>query len=271
MRAKRSQSMEINAQRTQNLETAVQMNEIIEVNSIGSGIRNEHNGGDDGGSVNEDIEDKNEDLMMDLLINEAREEMEQDEAEVEGEVIAANQRPQWERGSSVLAERQAPMDAHEGGASQSLRFIQNADGKRIVAAVQRPGPAGPQSPMHWELVLSGATEAGNSDNSAGEMRSNARPAARNRGELKTSSSVYTQLSQRQQVNQRKAMRKESEVRELREMNIFLDEIDEEIDEATPEGTKKKYRPIQDDFEVHLYLFSINMNPNMLTLVVGLLS
>jgi len=201
--------MEINAQRTQDLETMIQMNDVIEINSGDSGIRNGDNGEDDDGNVNENIEGENDDLMMDLLIDEAREKMEQDEAEAEEEAIAANQRPRWERGSSILAERHAPMDAHEGCASQSLHFTQNADGERIVAAVQRPGPMGPQSPMHWELVLSGATEAGNLPIS--EARPSARPAARNHGEFKASSSVSKQLSLRQQVNQRKAMRKENEV------------------------------------------------------------
>jgi hypothetical protein len=87
--------------------------------------------------------------------------MEQDEAEAEEEMIAANQHPRWGFGSSVLAERHTPMNAHEGRAGQSLRFTQNADGERIVAAVQRPDSMGSQSPMRWELILSGATEAGN--------------------------------------------------------------------------------------------------------------
>jgi hypothetical protein len=73
MRIKRSQLMEINAQRIQDLEITVQMNDVIEVNSGDSGIRNGGNGGGDDGNVNENIEDENDDLMVDLLIDEARE------------------------------------------------------------------------------------------------------------------------------------------------------------------------------------------------------
>jgi hypothetical protein len=270
---RRSQPTGIDVQGTQDLDTTtMQVDEVIpaakEVDgsdgSDGSGGGDGGDGGDDDGSgiVNEGVEGKNEDFMMDLLIDEAREAMEQDEAEAVKQAAAANQRPQWERGPSVLAERQAPLDAHERRASQSLRFTQNADGERIVAAVQRPDPMGSQSPMYWESVLSGGAAAvvaaaGNSRSSlsvSSEAGSSAKPAARDRGELETaSSSVRKQLSQRQQVNQRKAMRKKSEARELREMNVFLDEIDEEIDEATPEGTKRKYGPIQDDFEVCLFI------------------
>lgn len=234
----------------------MQMDEVIptnEVGSSGSGNRDGGDGGDDDGIVNEGDESKNEDMIMDLLMDESREQMEQDEAVAEEKAAVANQRPQWERGSSVLAERQAPIDVHERHASQSLHFTQNADGERIVAAVQRPGLMGPQSLMHGGSVLSGATAANSRNSLVSEVEPGAKPAARNHSELKAASSslVSKQLSRRQQVNQRKAMRRESEIKEKREMNIFMDAIDEEIDEATPEGTKKKYGPIQDDFEVHL--------------------
>jgi hypothetical protein len=278
--------MGIDTQGIQDLETAMmQVDEVIPVKEVsggsgssGGGTRDGGNEGDSDGIVNEGVESKNEDVMMDLLIDEAKEKMEQDEAEEEEEAAAANRRPQWERGSSVLAERQAPLDAHERDANQALLFTQNTDGERILAAVQRPGLVGPQSLMHWESVLSGGavTTAGNSRNSpAGEVGPSAKPAARDHGELKAAlSPICKQLSQRQQVNQRKAMRKKSEAQEQREMNIFLDEIDEEINEATPEGTKNKYRPIQDDFEVctssPTSLFSFSIDLNMLTSVVGLL-
>ncbi|TMC17191.1 MAG: hypothetical protein E6J34_19020 [Chloroflexi bacterium] len=57
------------------------------------------------------------------------------------------------------------------------------------------------------------------------------------------------LSIRQQVNLIQQGRQEREVRQRRQMNDFLDQLDQEIDDAIPIGTKNKYRPIQDDFEV----------------------
>jgi hypothetical protein len=41
------------------------------------------------------------------------------------------------------------------------------------------------------------------------------------------------------------------------MNDFLDQLDQEIDDATPVGTKNKYRPIQDDFEVIFLIVNQN--------------
>ncbi len=57
------------------------------------------------------------------------------------------------------------------------------------------------------------------------------------------------LSVRQQVNLIQQGRQERGVRQRRDMNDFLDLLDKEIDDATPVGTKNKYKPIQDDFEV----------------------
>jgi hypothetical protein len=59
----------------------------------------------------------------------------------------------------------------------------------------------------------------------------------------------TSLSARQQVNLIQQERQEREVGQRRDMNDFLDRLDKEIDEAIPVGTKNKYKPIQDDFEV----------------------
>ena len=76
----------------------------------------------------------------------------------------------------------------------------------------------------------------------------------------------TSLSDRQQVSLIQQGRQEREVRQRRDMNEFLDQLDQEIDDATPVGTKNKYRPIQDDFEV----VSFTMNHNELTFVIGFL-
>ena len=61
------------------------------------------------------------------------------------------------------------------------------------------------------------------------------------------------LSTRRQVNLIQQGRQEREVRQRRDMNDFLDRLDQEIDDATPVGTKNKYRPIQDDFEVTSFI------------------
>ena len=65
------------------------------------------------------------------------------------------------------------------------------------------------------------------------------------------------LSTRQQVNLIQQGRQEREVRQRRDMNNFLDQLDQEIDDATPAGTRNKYRPIQDDFEVNPFIIIIN--------------
>ena len=64
-----------------------------------------------------------------------------------------------------------------------------------------------------------------------------------------------QLSARQQTNQFQQKRQTREIQQLRDMNDFLNELDQEIDEAIPAATKKKYKPIQDDFQVINHILS----------------
>ena len=40
------------------------------------------------------------------------------------------------------------------------------------------------------------------------------------------------------------------------MNDFLNQLDQEIDDAIPAATKKKYKPIQDDFQIINHILSI---------------
>ena len=122
------------------------------------GIAHGELGDDDSGIDN--IENGEEDTMMDVLMSEALKEMEsQDDTEAEMPAEGVHQRPQWERGSSILVERQAILDAHERSANQSLRFTENADGEQIIATVQRP-QARSQSKGNWESVLSDRTAVG---------------------------------------------------------------------------------------------------------------
>lgn len=204
---------------------------------------------DDRGIDDDQVGD--EDAMMDVLMGEALKAMEKNDAKAELLGEAVHHRPEWERGSSILVERQGPLDAHQRRANQSLRFIENADGERVVATIQRPGQMEPQSVRNWELALFGGAETADSL-PLGDPRTGQEILSR--GELKTPSAVRQQIaSHRQQVNQRKIERKAQIIRQQREMDVFLDTIDEEIDEAIPTGTKKKYQPIQDDFEVRLFL------------------
>ena len=59
----------------------------------------------------------------------------------------------------------------------------------------------------------------------------------------------TALPTHQEVNLIQRGRQEREVQQRRAMNDLMDRLDKDFDDAMPAGTKKKYRQIQDDFEV----------------------
>jgi hypothetical protein len=85
------------------------------------------------------------------------------------------------------------------------------------------------------------------------------------GNMESASSQYNamSLSDRQQTNQFHQGRQVREIQRMRDMNNFLDELDQEIEDAAPATTKKKYKPIQDDFQVIKYSFFVIFNRHRL--------
>ena len=112
----------------------------------------------------------------------------------------------------------------------------------------------------YKLMRDGASSSHARANSRSRRHQETTPLVRNapsnteaiqvRPDSPATHTANTLLSVRQQVNLIQQERQEREVQQRQNMNDFLDELDQEIDDATPVGTKNKYRPIQDDFEVN---------------------
>jgi len=77
----------------------------------------------------------------------------------------------------------------------------------------------------------------------------------------------TSLSARQQVNLIQRERQERGAQQSQSMDTFFTQLAQDMDDATPAGTKKKYKPIQDDFEVDPRCYN---RSGRLTWVIGLL-
>jgi len=70
--------------------------------------------------------------------------------------------------------------------------------------------------------------------------------------VKAPSQKSSQLSTRQRTNQFQQRRQAYGIQQRKKMNDFLNELDNEIDMAIPMATMKKYKPIQDDFQVIIF-------------------